>query len=35
MSASIIKDTLEYTLYMGIPGKPKGKSNIDKIAMSL
>ena len=35
MSASLIKNTEEYTVYMGVPAKPKGRSNEEKIAMSL
>lgn len=35
MSASIVKDTEKNTVYMGIPAKPKGPSDIEKVAMSL
>tara|TARA_Y100000389_G_C17435834_1_gene505439 strand:- start:339 stop:1004 length:666 start_codon:yes stop_codon:yes gene_type:complete len=35
MSASLIKNTEEYTVYMGVPAKPKGRSDEEKIAMSL
>ena len=35
MSASVIKNTDNYTIYMGVPAKPKGKSDLEKVAMSL
>ena len=35
MSASIIKNTEEFTVYMGVPGKSKGRSDIEKVAMTL
>lgn len=35
MSASVIKNTEEFTVYMGIPAKPKGRSDEEKVAMSL
>lgn len=35
MSASVVKNTNEYTVYMGVPAKPFGPSNIDKVSMSL
>ena len=35
MSASIVKNTEPYTIYMGVPGKPSGKSDNEKVAMSL
>jgi sugar O-acyltransferase (sialic acid O-acetyltransferase NeuD family) len=35
MSASVVKNTDEYTLYMGVPAKEKGRSDVEKVAMSL
>lgn len=35
MSASIVKSTQPYTVYMGVPGKEKGKSDEPKVANSL
>ena len=35
MAASVVKNTDEFTLYMGVPAKEKGRSDVDKIAMSL
>uniref|UniRef100_A0A6C0M023 Hexapeptide repeat-containing transferase n=1 Tax=viral metagenome TaxID=1070528 RepID=A0A6C0M023_9ZZZZ len=35
MSASVTKNTVAFTVYMGVPAKPKGKSDIEKVAMSL
>ncbi len=35
MSASITKNTDEYNLYIGIPGKSVGRSDIDKVMNSL
>jgi sugar O-acyltransferase (sialic acid O-acetyltransferase NeuD family) len=35
MSASVIKSTDKYTIYMGVPAKPSGKSDDIKVSMSL
>jgi sugar O-acyltransferase (sialic acid O-acetyltransferase NeuD family) len=35
MSASVVKNTDEFTIYMGVPAKPKGRSDEEKVAMSL
>lgn len=35
MSASVVKNTDNFTIYMGVPAKPKGRSDIEKVAMSL
>jgi sugar O-acyltransferase (sialic acid O-acetyltransferase NeuD family) len=35
MSASVVKNTDDFTIYMGIPAKPKGRSDEEKVAMSL
>ena len=35
MSASVVKNTDDFTVYLGVPAKPKGRSDIEKVAMSL
>jgi sugar O-acyltransferase (sialic acid O-acetyltransferase NeuD family) len=35
MSASVIKNTDDFTVYIGLPAKPKGRSDVEKVAMSL
>ena len=35
MSACLTKNTEEYNIYMGVPAKSVGKSNDEKISMSL
>ena len=35
MASCITRDTAPYTVYMGVPGKPRGSSNEDKIKNSL
>ena len=35
MSASVTKNTEEFTMYMGIPAKPSGRSDVEKIALLL
>jgi len=35
MSASVIKPTDKYTIYMGVPAKPCGQSDDTKVSMSL
>jgi len=35
MSACVVKDTQEYTIYMGVPAKEKGSSSIEAVANSL
>jgi len=35
MSASVTKNTDEYTVYMGVPAKPFGRSDEEKVSMSL
>lgn len=35
MSACLTNNTEPYTIYMGVPAKTKGKSNEEKVAMSL
>lgn len=35
MSASVVKNTEEFTVYMGLPAKAKGRSDVEKVAMSL
>jgi len=35
MSACVTKDTEPYTIYMGLPAKPMGKSDDEKVANSL
>jgi sugar O-acyltransferase (sialic acid O-acetyltransferase NeuD family) len=35
MAASVIKPTDKYTIYMGVPAKPYGKSDDVKVSMSL
>ena len=35
MSASVIKNTDDFTVYVGVPAKPKGRSDEEKVAMSL